>query len=658
MVTFCFQRGHAPQQNCAEEEAIAFWGEMQPTIDSAGEGATKVLTMDINASICIQRPHEDVPACGPHGLERVSPAGGRLKDWLSQSGLCAISTHFCPPAGGHGFGTWKHPRSHNLCQNDHVFVSRSSLKVVKSCRNFSPLVVSDHLTVKAVFRVAAKLSQKGGDRLEAAVRGMDCDVLRPFAPSFNPVIAAQFRESFRTVFHAESDLPTCERGEHAILMARVATLNRRKKRSADWRQSRRLKLGPLRDRTHATTKSHVRQRKRKKLESKVVAAKSDAVRACNKYKSCCRDLCIQRKLGTACEAMQSAWTNDGHDIIRDFKRGLTKPKVITESPTRTSNGKLSRGARERLQAFADHLGEVFNTARPVDARVMGKLAPYCDRPHVESVPAPREIHVAVRRLRDSAGGIDGIQACTLKCLARDDHIFFDFIVEMVVEFWETQRLPAGWEGMLCTMLFKMGDATKPGNYRSIMLTKVTQKPILIIIGNRLEVLIESLGVESQCGFRGGRGTRDAIFTLRPLLRKRKEHQQEPWAVFIDLVKAFDTANREFLWAVLLRFGSPEAFVERLRVIHKDFVVALRKDGEEVRLRSPSGRHSWSPPLSHFCCYGLHRRVMLISVWQGSKCTRGNGWMIRRCPQKRRRCFFRSRTSATKTAIPPPDFSDF
>ena len=177
------------------------------------------------------------------------------------------------------------------------------------------------------------------------------------------------------------------------------------------------------DEKKGTMKTYMRQRKRKKLESKVVAAKSDAVRAYNKRKSYCRNLYIQRKLGTADKAMQSAWTKDGHDIIRDCKRGLTKPKVITESPIRVLNGKLSKGTRERLQAFADHLGKVFNAERPVDVRMLGKLAPYCDRPHMESAPTPREIHIAMRRLRDSAGGIDGIQACMLKCLARDDQIF-------------------------------------------------------------------------------------------------------------------------------------------------------------------------------------------------------------------------------------------
>ena len=77
--------------------------------------------------------------------------------------------------------------------------------------------------------------------------------------------------------------------------------------------------------------------------------------------------------------------------------------------------------------------------------------------------------------------------------------------------------------MKCPMLFKKGDAADPGNYRSIMLIKITQKIVLIIIGSRLESLIEDLDIESQCGFRCGRGCRVAIFTARLLLKKRKEH---------------------------------------------------------------------------------------------------------------------------------------
>jgi hypothetical protein len=109
---------------------------------------------------------------------------------------------------------------------------------------------------------------------------------------------------------------------------------------------------------------------------------------------------------------------------------------------------------------------------------------------------------------------------------------------MVEEFWEAQRVPERLEEMLCSMLFKKGGASDPGNYRSIMLIKITQKVVLIIIGMRLEIMIEDLDIESQRGFWCGRGCRDAIFAVRLLLKKLKEHQQETWAMFFDLVKAF------------------------------------------------------------------------------------------------------------------------
>jgi hypothetical protein len=249
---------------------------------------------------------------------------------------------------------------------------------------------------------------------------------------------------------------------------------------------------------------------------------------------------------------------------------------------RFPGGRMSTGPEEWLQAFTDNPGRIFNAKRPVDKRVLSKLPPCCVRPFMDALPSPREIHIAVRRLKHPAGGIDGIQACMVKSLLRDNDLFYDYIVPMVEEFWVSQRVPSGWEEMKCTMLFKKGDATDPGNYRSIMLIK---KIVLIIIGSRLESLIEDLDVESQRGFRCGRGCRDAIFTARLLLKKRKEHQQETWAIFVDLVKAFDTVDRDFLWDVLLRFGCPDAFVDRLRATHEDVVIVLTKDGKEVRFRS-------------------------------------------------------------------------
>jgi hypothetical protein len=66
--------------------------------------------------------------------------------------------------------------------------------VVKSCRNYSPLVLSDHLLAKTVFRVAAKLQKKPGTEADLP-RRLNFDVLRPFCPSFNPVVGGLCREA-------------------------------------------------------------------------------------------------------------------------------------------------------------------------------------------------------------------------------------------------------------------------------------------------------------------------------------------------------------------------------------------------------------------------------------------------------------------------------
>ncbi len=51
------------------------------------------------------------------------------------------------------------------------------------------------------------------------------------------------------------------------------------------------------------------------------------------------------------------------------------------------------------------------------------------------------------------------------------------------------------------------------------------------------------------------------------LQKRKEHNLETWALFIDLVKAFDTVSREALFAVLRKFGMPDHFINILLRLH-------------------------------------------------------------------------------------------
>ncbi len=54
------------------------------------------------------------------------------------------------------------------------------------------------------------------------------------------------------------------------------------------------------------------------------------------------------------------------------------------------------------------------------------------------------------------------------------------------------------------------------------------------------------------------------------LQKRKGHNVETWALFINFVQALDSVQRDALFAVLRRFGLPDHFVNIIiRLLHEN-----------------------------------------------------------------------------------------
>ena len=127
------------------------------------------------------------------------------------------------------------------------------------------------------------------------------------------------------------------------------------------------------------------------------------------------------------------------------------------------------------------------------------------------------------------------------------------------------------------VLPKKGDLSLPGNYREIMLLEIANKIVAKIVHQRLTPISESLDHETQCGFRPGRGCNDDIFTVKMALKKRREHNQRTWVLFLDLVKAFDRVPRELLWMVLDRFGVPPKLLSIIKSLHQTINVKFTVD---------------------------------------------------------------------------------
>ena len=69
------------------------------------------------------------------------------------------------------------------------------------------------------------------------------------------------------------------------------------------------------------------------------------------------------------------------------------------------------------------------------------------------------------------------------------------------------------------------------------------------------------------------------FALRQIQEKCRLYSEDLYLLFIDLTKAFDTVNRQGLWAILEKVGCPKLFVDLIRSFHDDMKVTVREGND-------------------------------------------------------------------------------
>jgi hypothetical protein len=76
---------------------------------------------------------------------------------------------------------------------------------------------------------------------------------------------------------------------------------------------------------------------------------------------------------------------------------------------------------------------------------------------------------------------------------------------------------------------------------------------------------------------------DALYCLRSVLQLRREHQLDTYILFVNLVKAFDTANHALLFQLLAKFGAPSNLIDIIQRLHTEFKVelSLSKDAKTL-----------------------------------------------------------------------------
>jgi len=554
---------YAPVGAASQFEWDNFLNKLEQCIRRKPARDILLIGCDTNSSLGIQRREGDEKSSvGRYGLPHKNNAGTRFQTFLEVNRLIAATTYFRKK----NYATWSHPRSKLPHQIDHIITEK---------RDFFRLLHSDHKAVRCCLRLTEYFRKRTTPRKK--ISRLDSNALSDCATSaaFNSSITDYYnKKGVNYRYHdlandmytsATKFLPLKPRAQPEWFAANEKSL-------IDLIEKRNSALSSkIKRNTRAAT---IRLRKtRKELKLAVAEAKSNWIlRISNKL----NESAASRKGSKLC------W-----DSIKTLKKGLQKPVVSAERKMRKEDGTRAQSPEENADVFRSHFEKLYARDQDFDSSVTDLLEGKPIFQNADMSPSKEEIKAAIKRLKNNSPGESGLTAQMFKSLSNNETTF-EIMYKIVLEFWNNEIPPTEWDTGLLKIIPKKGDLNKPENYRGIMLLEVAYKIVAIVIHQRLQPIVENLEHETQCGFRRERGCMDAVFSVKLAMMKRREHQQETWILFLDLVKAFDRVPRELLWEVLLKSGVPPKLVRIIKSLHRNFDVKFEYNGITHTLKCSIG----------------------------------------------------------------------
>jgi hypothetical protein len=136
--------------------------------------------------------------------------------------------------------------------------------------------------------------------------------------------------------------------------------------------------------------------------------------------------------------------------------------------------------------------------------------------------------------------------------------FFDLIGQDLLELVEDNRLRGKVIGAInstfLTLIPKTDSPTTFGDFRPISLCNLCYKLISKIIANRIKPILSRFISNEQLGFLKGRQIIDAIGTAQECLHSIKSKKSKALILKLDLKKAFDCIDWDFLRLILVKTG--------------------------------------------------------------------------------------------------------
>ncbi|KAL0439868.1 UNVERIFIED_CONTAM: LINE-1 retrotransposable element O protein [Sesamum latifolium] len=233
-----------------------------------------------------------------------------------------------------------------------------------------------------------------------------------------------------------------------------------------------------------------------------------------------------------------AWMKDRDQCSRIFFRKVAK-----------------RRSSKRVFQIMRSDGQVLTT----QPAVTNEFVTYYQTLLGDSRLSPDEIKQAVFDIDEiKAPGLDGYSAGFFKAAWP---VVGGEVTQAILEFFATGRLLKQVNSTLISLIPKVNNPTVVAEFRPISCCNVLYKVITKILVQRMQGILDSLISPSQNAFVPGRSIGDNILLAQELFNGYNQQTLPPrCALKVDLRKAYDTVEWDFLRSVLTLFRFPEQFI--------------------------------------------------------------------------------------------------
>ncbi|KAL0283634.1 UNVERIFIED_CONTAM: Retrovirus-related Pol polyprotein from type-2 retrotransposable element R2DM [Sesamum radiatum] len=263
-----------------------------------------------------------------------------------------------------------------------------------------------------------------------------------------------------------------------------------------------------------------------------------------------------------------AWMKDGDQCSRLFFRKVAKRRSSKRVfQIMTPDGQTLINQPDVINEFVRYYQDLLggrSRDRFIDLR---HLRPWARHVLTEAeadalvVPvSPEEVKQAVFDIDESkAPGPDGYSAGFFKAAWP---VIGGEVTQAIRDFFQTGRLLKQVNTTLISLIPKVSNPAVVAEFRPISCCNVLYKVITKILVQRMRGILDMLISPSQNAFVPGRAIGDNILLAQELFSGyNQKHLPPRCALKVDLRKAYDTVEWDFLRAVLMLFGFPEQFIQ-------------------------------------------------------------------------------------------------